>query len=184
MNKIFVQLIKIYVPLAVAVTLLCGIVYGALQQDLRQSANYPQIQMAEDVAALLANGEDPALLKSTVKVDMAASLAPYFIIFDAQGKPVFSTVQLNGQVPTPPAGVLTTAEKQGQNKVTWQPRPGVRVATVVVSYKSGGRLGFVLAGRSLRGAEELTDHLGQIILLGWGVSLIVLLAVCLVVGLF
>jgi hypothetical protein len=40
-----------WLPLAVAITILAGLVYATVQQSLRQGANDPQIQLAEDTAA-------------------------------------------------------------------------------------------------------------------------------------
>jgi hypothetical protein len=48
-----------YVPVAVLATLCCGLVYALVQQDLRQSANDPQIQMAQDAARALDSGARP-----------------------------------------------------------------------------------------------------------------------------
>ena len=39
-----------FLPVAVLATLCCGLVYAALQHDLRTGANDPQIQLAEDTA--------------------------------------------------------------------------------------------------------------------------------------
>ena len=39
--------------------------------------------------------------------------------------------------------------RRGEDRLTWQPEPGVRSATVVVHYQ-GAQAGFVMAGRSLR----------------------------------
>ena len=46
-------MMKTWVPLTIGTTLLCGLVYLATQQSIRQGANDPQIQMAEDAAAAL-----------------------------------------------------------------------------------------------------------------------------------
>jgi hypothetical protein len=55
---------------------------------------------------------------------------------------------------------------QGENRVTWQPEPGVRIAAVVASY-SGTQSGFVMAGRSLRETERRVDQLGELIGAAW-----------------
>ena len=46
----FVRVFLKWLPLGVAVTLVCALIYATVQQNYRQSANDPQIQMAEDAA--------------------------------------------------------------------------------------------------------------------------------------
>ncbi|MEI6510053.1 MAG: hypothetical protein WCO14_03800 [bacterium] len=41
--------------------------------------------MAEDAAATLARGEDPATLTGTHPIDIARSLAAFLVIYDEQG---------------------------------------------------------------------------------------------------
>jgi len=45
------KVLKQWLPLAIVIKLLCGLVYVAVQQEVRLSANDPQIGMAEDLAA-------------------------------------------------------------------------------------------------------------------------------------
>ena len=162
--------------MAAIVTGLSGLLYAAVQQDLRQSANDPQIQMAEDTAAKLADGQQVQNVVPAEKVDIANSLAPYIIVFDATGKPIASSVQLNGQTPTIPSGVFDYVRQNGEDRITWQPQSGVRSAIVVTQFK-GPNPGFVLAGRSLREVEIREDDIMHLILLGWiAILLVTLLA--------
>jgi len=162
--------------MAAIVTGLSGLLYAAVQQDLRQSANDPQIQMAEDTAAKLADGQQVQNVVPAEKVDIANSLAPYIIVFDATGKPIASSVQLNGQTPTIPSGVFDYVRQNGEDRITWQPQSGVRSAIVVTQFK-GPNSGFVLAGRSLREVEIREDDIMHLILLGWiAILLVTLLA--------
>jgi len=108
----------------------------------------------------------------TEKIDIAKSLAPYIIIFDATGKPIASSAQLNGQTPTIPSGVFDSVRQSGEVRITWQPQSNVRSAIVVTEFR-GSNSGFVLAGRSLREAEKRIDGIGQIVLVGWGGILVV-----------
>jgi hypothetical protein len=164
-----------WVPLAVAVTLLCGLVYAAVQQTYRQGANDPQLQMASDAAAALGAGQPASAVVPAAKVQMASSLAPYLIIFDDAGRVLASSVELNGAVPVPPVGVLEAARGRGENRVTWQPAPAVRSAAVVVRY-GGVQPGFVLAGRSLREVEARVDELTLTVGLAWAITLAATLA--------
>lgn len=157
------SVLRSYIPLAVAVTLLAGLTYAILQQALRQGANDPQIQMAKDAAAALATGQT---LPNTPTVDIAASLAPYLIVFDAQGRPVSGSARLHGTLPSVPIGALQAARARGENRVTWQPEPGVRSATVIAPVR-GAQSGYVLAGRSLREVERRTSDLLLLVAVGW-----------------
>ena len=56
----------LWIPIAVAVTGLAALVCGAIQQDLRQSANDPQVQLAEDAAAQLDQDVSPASVLRSV----------------------------------------------------------------------------------------------------------------------
>ncbi|MCX5970466.1 MAG: hypothetical protein NTV14_03030 [Coprothermobacterota bacterium] len=169
--RLWLEIWRQWVPIAVAVTLLCGIVYVVAQQSIRLEANQPQVQMAEDAAAALAGGEDPASLTGTRPIDIARSLAAYLVVYDEKGQPLAWSGELDQAAPAVPQGVLTSARDRGQNRVTWQPRPGVRSAIVVVPYQ-GARSGFVLAGRSLREAEALSSTLLLLVGFGWLGSLV------------
>lgn len=160
--------------MAVVITGLSGLIYAVVQQDIRQSANDPQIQMAEDTAAQLANGQQPQNVVPSEKVDIANSLAPYIIVFDAGGKPIASSALLNGQTPTISSGVFDYVKQHGEDRITWQPQPGVRSAIVVTQFK-GPNPGFVLAGRSLREVEIREDNILNLVLLGWIAILVITL---------
>jgi len=57
-----------------------------------------------------------------------------------------------------------------QNGASWQPAPGVRIASVIVPISVNDD-GFVLAGRSLREVEYRVDQLTLKLGLGWLASL-------------
>ncbi len=159
-------ILKYWLIIGVIVTGFSGLLYIAVQQDLRHGANDPQIQMAEDAAGKLANGQPFSDVVPTEQVDIAKSLAPYIIVFDATGKPLASSAQLNGQMPTIPPGVFDYVKQNGEDRFTWQPQDGVRSA-VVVTHFQGSRSGFILAGRSLREVEKREDAIMQLVFLGW-----------------
>ena len=147
---IILKIIKKWLPLAIATAGLCALVYLTVQQSLRMSANDPQIQMAEDAASSLNAGASVESVVPSTKVEIADSLAPFVIVFDNSGKVLASSATLHGAVPAYPAGVLDYVRQKGQDRVTWQPEAGVRMATVVAPFKNG----FVMAGRSLSEVEK------------------------------
>jgi hypothetical protein len=149
---------KQWLPIAVVLTAVCGLVYAAVQQSLRQGANDPQIQLAEDAADALAGGAQPASVVPEDRTDIAKSLAPFVMVFDDQGKNLTSSGLLHGQIPALPDGVLDYVRQHGEDRVTWQPEPGVRIAAVILAC-GGSEPGFVLAGRSLREVEIREDQI-------------------------
>ncbi len=144
-------------------TFIAGTAANISHQVLRMSANDPQIQMAEDAAQQLNAGEDVAHILPDRKVDIAASLAPFVIVYDNAAQPVASSATLDGATPTPPRGVLEYVRSHSQERVTWQPRPGVRIASVVVRTANG----FVVAGRNIREVEIRESNVFKLAARGW-----------------
>jgi hypothetical protein len=167
-----------WLPFAVALTVLAGLAYALDQSNLRQGADDPQIQLAEDAAARLAAGAPVATVvpHTGAPVDIARSLAPFVIVYDTADRPLASTAILDGATPLLPVGVSASA-RQREDRVTWQPRDGVRVAAVVVSF-SGGT---VVAGRSLREVESREDDALVVAGLAWLTCLVLTLAACAIV---
>lgn len=146
------------------------VVNVAVQQNYRQSANDPQIQIAEDLSRALAEGKRAETLVTTAKVDMGVSLAPFVMVFDEKGNPVFSTATLDNQTPVPPKGVFDYTKTNHEDRITWQPKPLVRNA-IVVRYFQGKVSGFVLVGRSLREVEKRENNLMGVVAIGWLVAM-------------
>ena len=161
-------ILRVWLPFVVIITAFCALAYGTVQQSLRQGANDPQIQMAEDAAAALDEGAGVDAVVPTQQVEFSRSLAPFLVVYDANAKPVASSGLLNGQMPDYPIGALQAAKQSGENRVTWQPDANVRIASVAVPFKSG----YVVAGRSLREVEN-REAQTQLMAFGvWVVSLI------------
>jgi hypothetical protein len=178
MSKSLILPAKLFLVFSLFATLLCGLVYGAIQQTFRRMADMIPVRWAEDAAAALARGQMPDTLKSSAKVDLAESLSPYLIYLDNEAQPIHSTAVLNDQEPVPPKGVFETARRKGRFRVTWQPQPGVRGATCIIHF-TGKNSGFAVAGHSLRETERDIEGIGQLIFAGWiflEAALLVLLA--------
>jgi len=150
--------LALWLPAALAAPVLAFAAYALIQADLRASGNDPQIGVAQQAAAQLAAGASPASVAAGASVDIARSAAVDMRIFDAQGNLVASTATLDGGVPALPPGILEAARARGEDRVTWQPRPGVRSALVVVPYPGGA----VAVGRSLAEVEARETSAGHI----------------------
>ena len=167
--------LALFLPSAVVVTGLAGLVYVSVQQDQRSLANDPQLQMAEDAAARLSNGAQPQDVVTGQKVDLAASLAPFITVVSPGNDVLASTATLNGGTPVPQAGVIDAARRAGSDSVTWQPASNVRQAIVVVPYDAAIGKGAVIVGRSLRAVEARETLTLLASTAAWLVTLIALL---------
>src|SRR5690349_7263679 len=84
--------IKAWVPFAITATFVIGVGGVVAHQVMRQSANDPQIQLAEDWAEQLMGGTDPSRLQLGAFIDPAHTLAPFGIVYDQDGNIVASSV--------------------------------------------------------------------------------------------
>ncbi len=170
--------LALFLPSAVVVTALVGLVYVSVQQDQRSLANDPQLQMAEDAAARLSSGAQPQTVVTGLKVDLATSLAPFITVVGPGNDVLASTATLNGATPVPPVGVLNAARASGNDTITWQPASTVRQAIVVVPFDASGGKGVVVVGRSLRAIEQRETVTMLASAAAWVVTLIALLVAC------
>lgn len=162
------------VALAAILTILGAAASVAMQQMLRRGADQPQIDMVNWYAGEIGAGEKPADVIPPGYVDPEHSLQPFVIFYNDEGKPGPGTGYLDQALPVPPAGVLDFVRRNGREKVTWQPRPGVRLASVI--QRVGGKTpGFLLAARSLRVVEEQETLLWRMVAGGWFVVMALLL---------
>ncbi len=170
----------IWLLLAAIVTSGGLLVEAAVQQNYRQSANDPQIQLSEDLAGVLGKQVARCLLVSP-RLDISQTLAPFMEGYDANGQPVNICVpgnpstapigQLNGAMPKLPAGVFEFTKVHGQDRFTWEPQTGLRFASVLTYYHDR-QTGFAFAARSLREVEKRESTLNHVVLLAWLVGIV------------
>jgi hypothetical protein len=174
----FSKLLIAWFPFAILATLMSALVYLTVQQDLRLGANDPQLQIAQDTAVKLQQGASPTSVvtpvsvggTAAVRVDGTASLATFSIIYDSKANILASGLTVNGSTPQVPSGVFNYVNTHGEDRFTWEPTSGVRIAAVVEKVADGG--GYVLAGRSLSEVENRQTQLTEEVMLGWVVSLV------------
>lgn len=189
LRKIF-----IWVFLSIVITGIYLTIYATVQHDIRAGANDPQIQLSEDMASELSTGQNLTYINSQPKVDISKSLALFIITYDSNGRAISSSAILDGKTPTLPNGVFdfvkTGVDKpsilrpksffykfsqtQGENRFTWEPKEGVRIATVLTYYKGEKKSGYVLVGRSLREVEKREEDLEKQVALAWLTTLSVI----------
>ena len=167
------NILKAWLPFVVVISAFCLLAYATVQQVYRQGADDPQIQMAWDAAYALDHGKTIGEVVPTEVIDIDRSLAPFYIIYNSAEQPVAASGTLNDSLQTVPDGVLVFAKQNGENRLTWQPQPGTRIAAVIVPYKEG----FVLAGRNLREVEVREAQTSQFAGMTWILAMIVTLVV-------
>jgi hypothetical protein len=162
-----------YLLLAVVVTVIIALVYATVQQSYRTAANDPQIQIAEDLGNKLNDGKSLENIFQDDTIDIAKSLSPVIIFYDASGKPIRSTGFLDGQMCKLPAGLFDHAKKNGMHSVSWQPRKGVRMAVVIV-HTNSPVVSYVAAARSLREVEVREYNLRIMVFIAWIVCMVLI----------
>jgi len=160
--------------LAAILTLMGGAASLTISQMLRGGANQPQIDMVNYYLGEISAGEEPANVIPPGYVDLERSLQPVVIFYDDQGRAGPGTGYLDQKLPAPPAGVFDYVRIHGSEKITWQPRPGVRLASVIQRV-NGKHAGFLLAARSLRLVEEQKSTLWWMALGVWIVMMALLI---------
>ena len=170
-------MIKKFFPTGIILLVVFGSMYIIAQQILRQGANEPQIQMSYDLARDVASGNQPIFDQK--KVDLAQSPSPFVIVLDDKLRVTASNALLDGKTPIPPKGVFDFAKTNPDDRVTYQPKPGVRMA-LVVKYFDGKQKGYVAVGRSLTEVEKRSDQLLRMT----GIGLVAAIAVSLWFSIF
>jgi hypothetical protein len=158
-----------WIMVLLVITVVFGTIYVAVQQSQRNEANWPQIQLSEDMAAKLDDKADPTVLMGD-QVNVLKSLKPFTVIFDKQGKPVAASGFIKDKLPTINKAVLDSSKGKDYSAVTWRPSKDVRLAAVTVEAKNY----YVLSARSLKEVEKNQNTTLLLSLLGWLVSVLLL----------
>lgn len=169
---------------AVIVTCLCGLIGVVVQQSFRQEANDPQIQIAKEMSAAFLNNQFTeetlkssfeTFIPSKIQVNVETSLSPWIQIYDASRENLYSSAMTSDAQSTPrvPKGVFERVDKQGEVRMTWQPKKGIRQAIVVTKF-SGLRNGYIVAGRSLSEVESRIGSMFLLIGVGWFVVMLLI----------
>ncbi len=158
-----------WLPVATLCLALPLLVYVTVQQAQRRAADQPQVQLAEDAARALETGAAPDAVVGTARVDIDRSLSPFVIVYDTIGRVLAASGTLHGRIPVPPIGVIEYTRTNGEHRVTWRPDPSARIAAVLQRSSTGA---IVLAGRSLREAEQAIAYTRTICLVTIALSLL------------
>jgi hypothetical protein len=157
------SILKAWLPLVVLISAFVMLAYASVQQVYRQGVDDPQIQMAHDSADALNTGVSVEAVVPSHQVDISTSLSPFYVIFNKARMPVASSGVLDGEMPLLPDGVLQYTLLNGENRLTWEPKTGTRIAAVIVPFNDG----YVLAGRNMREVEQREARLGAFAGVTW-----------------
>jgi hypothetical protein len=158
----------------IIITIVCLLIYASVQQGYRTSANDPQIQLASDIKEGLEQSRPIEGVFPKDSIDLTRSLSVFAALYDNNGQPLRASGYLNRAMPVLPPGVLNTAKNNGEDRVTWQPQSGVRMAMVVMKVNAAN-VHYVAVGRSLKEIERRESDLVFMIFAGWLICIAVIL---------
>ena len=167
------SLLVTHLAAAIIVSGILLAMYATVQQVHRTAANDPQLQLARDISARI-NTNNIAHLLPDDTIDIGKSLGTFVTLYDKNGEPIGSTGMLDGKFPEIPKGVFEHAKLNTENDVTWQPRPGVRMAMVIESVPASSQVGYVAVGRSLQEVEVRESNLLKMIGMVWIACMVVI----------
>lgn len=153
---------------ALVTTIAIAAVYGAVQQSGRSSADDAPQALISQLASVV--GRDTPGTMPSPRVDVAESRMPFYVVYDTDGRTVAGDGYLDGHRARIPDGVLRSTVANGSDRVTWEPRPGLRFALTTV--RQGQTV--IAAGQSLEPFEQRTDRIGVLLLVGWLIALTLL----------
>ena len=151
---------------AIIVTVIFLFIYASVQQSYRTTANDPQIQLASEIKQRLENSESIQDFFPKDTVDLSKSPSVFAMLLDNQNHVTHSSGFLHNENPMLPKGVLDFVKTNGEDRVTWQPQPNVRMATVIMKINTDN-ISYVAVGRSLKEVEVRESNLVFMTFVGW-----------------
>jgi hypothetical protein len=162
-----------YLAAAALVTIIMLLIYATVQQTYRSGLDDPQIQLTRDISAKLQQGRTIESIVATDSIDISKSLSAFVVLYDVNGKAIYSNARLDSKLPQVPMGLFDIVEKNGEHRVTWQPRKAVRMAMVIVKTTVSPGM-FVAAGRSMAEVEQRTGQMRTMVFIVWLICLFII----------
>lgn len=160
-------LVRQWLAVVGVATLVLGAAYAMVQQSTRLSANDLPLNSAQIAKQELQNGSSPKDVVPSLKTNLRTDTSIFIVITDNSQHVLASSAVLDGQTPLPPEGVFSFTTYNNADNFTWEPKPGVRLATRVVKYGSGDNQGFIIAGQSLKPYEDRISTYTWIAIAAW-----------------
>lgn len=162
-----------YLAAAALITVVMLLIYAGLQQTYRTGLNDPQVQIARDISSKLERGRSIESFIAADTFDVTNSLAPFVVLYNANGKAIRSNALLDDKMPQVPLGLFEIVKNNDEHRVSWQPRKGVRMAMVIVKANTSP-VQFVAAGRSMVEEEERIQQMRTMVFIAWVICLIII----------
>lgn len=168
MNKLLAsQRFRNWLAVVGVATLVLGASYAMVQQSTRLSADDLPLSAAQAAKQELDSGSPPKDVVPNLTTHLRTDTSVFTIVTDDSQHVLASSAVLDGQTPLPPQGVFTYTFYHGSDHFTWEPKPGVRLATRVVKYGASPNNGFIITGQSLQPYEARISTYTWIALAGW-----------------
>jgi hypothetical protein len=161
--KTFKKMFTIWVIILFLATFTSSLVYLVAQQTIRLGANAEPMRLATDIRNKLQSGQNAETIFADGKSDAIISLNSFAMVFDSKMNLVATSGTLRGDLPVYPSGVFDRVQPGVEARVTWQPEPSQRFATVAVKYDGG----YVVGAQSLKEPEKLIEFIGDLVVLAW-----------------
>jgi hypothetical protein len=159
--------VRLWLALVGTATLVLGTSYTMVQQSTRLSADDLPLTTAQVAKQELQAGSVATDVTPTLKTDLKSDTSVFMIITDNSKHVLASSAVLDGQTPLPPSGVFSFTSAHGTDHFTWQPQPGVRLATRVVKYGASPNDGFVITGQALKPFQDRISTYTWLAVAGW-----------------
>lgn len=158
---------RVWLTIIGVFTIIIGGSYTMVQQSTRLSANDQPIALAQQIKS---SGIQAIPTHIT---DTAFDSNVFAIVINDKYQVTGSSATLDGVTPVPPKGVLDFALSHLQNKITWQPKPGVRIAAyILTTFNNDGVPTYIVTGQSLKPYEDRINTYGSLALFAWITSFI------------
>jgi hypothetical protein len=161
------SLVRSWLAIVGTATLILGGAYAMVQQSTRLSADDLPLTTAQVAKQELQNNSDAKDVVPTLKTNLRTDASLFTIITDNSEHVIASSANLDGQTPLPPRGVFSFTSVHGTDHFTWEPSPGVRLATRVTKYGASPNDGFIITGQSLKPFEDRISIYTWIALAAW-----------------
>lgn len=158
---------RVWLAVAGTAALTLGAAYAMVQQSTRLAADELPLTTAQTARQELQTNSSAKDVVPALKTNLRDQQTVFVIVTDDSEHVLASSASLDGQTPLPPRGVFSFTKQHGSDHFTWEPTPGVRLATRVISYSAGSGSGFIIAGQSLQPFEERVAIYGWIAGAAW-----------------
>lgn len=160
------SLLRVWLAIVGAATLVLGASYAMVQQSARLAADEQPLTALSDAKQKLSEDIAPNEVVPDEETDLREDSSVFVIITDENKKVIASSALLDGQSPLPTKDVFARAEQAGKDNFTWEPKKGVRHAVSIQKFDDNAG-GYILAGKSLKETEQKIVTYTQIAVFTW-----------------